>query len=376
MCSCQPSAGQRAGPAGGSGRHTAPAARRRTGSARAECYGSTARSSPVRRLRGPPPPTVAVVDASRRGRPGSCSAGLVLASCLLRPIRRAAGPQLGVDADRVMTRPRLRGRPALPVQLAGTTVTGHGACAATCWLTEPSSSPAARDRPRQLHDQLAGTGGGRAQHRPGQPLCSSPCTVSPCTVQLPSPPTALPNTALRQKVSLRRAAASCRGRSRTVHPSDVAVAGMDRNRPRLPVTAFVAADPARPRRHRRLGADSRPVAPAHPTGPIRATPPAATAASRRPRRIRRTWSRSPTGCGTRPPPSSPSCGRGAASTTPPTTGSPAPRCGGAALAGPATFLQRDFDVDGTAALTDPSSRAKLLPGGQPEDPDIVVLYSR
>ena len=50
---------------------------------------------------------------------------------------------------------------------------------------------------------------------------------------------------------------------------------------------------------------------------------------------------------------------------------------GRRLAGPATFLQRDFDVDGTAALATPASRAKLMPaGGAPEDPDIIVLYSR
>ena len=50
---------------------------------------------------------------------------------------------------------------------------------------------------------------------------------------------------------------------------------------------------------------------------------------------------------------------------------------GRRLAGPATFLQRDFDVDGSAALAGPTSRAELMAGGrEPEDPDIVVLYSR
>jgi len=53
---------------------------------------------------------------------------------------------------------------------------------------------------------------------------------------------------------------------------------------------------------------------------------------------------------------------------------------GRRLTGPATFLQRDFDVDGSAALagpTSPTSRAELMAGGrEPEDPDIVVLYSR
>lgn len=49
---------------------------------------------------------------------------------------------------------------------------------------------------------------------------------------------------------------------------------------------------------------------------------------------------------------------------------------GRRLTGPATFLQRDFDVDATAALTDPGSRAKLPPAGEPEDPDVAVLYSR
>ena len=104
-------------------------------------------------------------------------------------------------------------------------MTGHGACAATCWLTEPSSSPAAgtgRGHPRPV-----GWHRWRPRTAPARPTPSrsSPCTVSPSTVQLPSPATAFPNTALRQQVSSRRAAASCRGRSRIVHPSEVAVAG-------------------------------------------------------------------------------------------------------------------------------------------------------
>jgi nitroreductase len=60
-----------------------------------------------------------------------------------------------------------------------------------------------------------------------------------------------------------------------------------------------------------------------------------------------------------------------------TTGDGIPRTAvrGRRLVGPATFLQRDFDVDGTAALTNPG-RAKPLVAGEPEDPDVAVLYSR
>jgi len=61
-----------------------------------------------------------------------------------------------------------------------------------------------------------------------------------------------------------------------------------------------------------------------------------------------------------------------------TTGDGIPRTAvrGRRLVGPARFPQRDFDVDGTAALTNPGSRTKLLAAGEPEDPDVAVLYSR
>lgn len=51
---------------------------------------------------------------------------------------------------------------------------------------------------------------------------------------------------------------------------------------------------------------------------------------------------------------------------------------GRRLAGPSTFVQRDFDVDGSAATASPTSRADLMPpGGRgQEDPDVILLSSR
>ena len=112
----------------------------------------------------------------RRGRPGTCSAW---SSPPAYPsIRRAAGPQLGVDTDRVMTRPRLRGRPALLSQLPddgdrARRVRGHV-------LADRAEQQPGRWGPAAgTHDQLAGTGGGRAQHRPGRPLLQLPLHGQP-----------------------------------------------------------------------------------------------------------------------------------------------------------------------------------------------------